>query len=131
MELSATRRATAVAAILALGLAACGDDDDVASARGDDPQAAEGEQLFSANGCADCHSTTGGSGQGPHLDGIYGEEVELDDGSTVTADDEYLARSIDDPRADIVDGFSPQMPNFNLDDDEVDAVVAYIRSLSD
>lgn len=131
MKPSTTRIGLAAAVLVAGGVAACGDDDDVAPARGDDPQAAEGQQVFADSGCSDCHSTTGGSGRGPNLDGIYEEEVELTDGSSFVRDDEYLARSISDPSTDIVDGFSPQMPNFGLDGDEVDALVAYIRSLSD
>ena len=114
---------------LSLGAAACGDD--VADAPSDDPQAAEGQQLFTDNGCAACHSTSGETGRGPNLDGIYGEEVELEDGSTVTRDDEYLTRAISDPSAELVAGFGDQMPDMGFDDGEVEALVGFVRSLSD
>jgi cytochrome c oxidase subunit 2 len=117
-----------VAATLFLTLVACGDDDS-SEPRAEGP-AGEGQDVFDSQGCSGCHSTSGGSGTGPPLDGIYGEEVTLTDGSTVERDDEYLTRAIQDPSADIVEGFSPQMPDFGLDDDEVAAVIAYIRSLS-
>jgi cytochrome c oxidase subunit II len=109
-------------------LAACGNDG-AADAPEDDPQAVAGQQIFQANGCTGCHSTTGGRSSGPPLDGVAGQEVELSDGTTIVRDDEYLARSITDPSADIVAGFPDAMPRFNLDDEDVDALVAYIRSL--
>jgi cytochrome c oxidase subunit 2 len=55
--------------------------------------------------------------------------VALEDGSEVVADREYLRRSIIDPAADVVAGYSVAMPVMNLDDDEVDALVAYIEAL--
>jgi cytochrome c oxidase subunit II len=119
--------APVVAAAVAVGAVACGDD--TADAPEDDPEAMRGQEIFQDNGCSSCHSTTGGSSQGPALDGIYGEDVDLDDGTTVTRDEDYLFRAIDEPMADIVDGYSGQMPTFGLDDDEIDALVAYIRSL--
>lgn len=129
MEMSLVRGIFAATALVG-GLAACGDDD-VAPATGDDPQAAEGQEVFASKACAECHSTSGGGGRGPDLDGIYGEEIELADGGTVVVDDEYLARSIEDPGADIVEGYDAMMPDRGLSADEVEAVVAYIRSLSD
>jgi cytochrome c oxidase subunit 2 len=121
---SRAARSSIVAATLVLTLVACGDDTE--SAEGD----AAGQEVFDSQGCSGCHSTTGGSGTGPNLDGIYGEEVTLTDGSTVERDDEYLTRAITDPSADVVEGFSPQMPDLGLDDDQVAAVIDYIRSLS-
>lgn len=127
-------RARAAAAIVPMGLAgvglaACGDDGGVAQAPSDDPLAVEGQGLFSENGCSGCHSTSGGDSRGPHLDAVFGEEVDLADGSTVVADEEYLARSIQEPSADVVDGYQPIMPSLGLSDNDVEALVAYIRSL--
>ena len=50
-----------------------------------------------SNGCAACHGANGQGGVGPAFQGLYGSEVALDDGTTVTADDEYLRRSIEEP----------------------------------
>jgi mono/diheme cytochrome c family protein len=58
--------------------------------------------------------------------------VKLADGSTVTADDAYLAESILHPDAKVVDGFPKgTMPNYSgqLTDADVTALVAYLRSL--
>ena len=91
----------------------------------------DGEKLFQQSGCSGCHS--GNGGQGPSLAGIYGEEVPLENGETVAADEAYLRESILDPSAQIVDGYQPIMPEYGdqLNDEQVDALVAYIRSLSD
>ena len=55
----------------------------------------------------------------------------LEDGTTVTADREYLERAITDPSSEIVDGFKPIMPMVPLDDAQLDQVIAYIEALGD
>ena len=59
-----------------------------------------------------------------------GTEVTLTDGSTVTVDEAYLTRSITEPDAQVVEGFSVKMPKTALTDAEVADLVAYIASLS-
>jgi cytochrome c oxidase subunit 2 len=56
--------------------------------------------------------------------------VELDDGTTVVADAAYLRRSVVDPQAQLVEGYTVFMPTVDLNADEVDAIVAYIEELS-
>jgi cytochrome c oxidase subunit 2 len=55
--------------------------------------ALRGQQLFQTRGCLSCHFSGGGFSTGPSLTGLAGSKVELDDGTTVTADDHYLAES--------------------------------------
>jgi cytochrome c oxidase subunit 2 len=55
----------------------------------------------------------------------------LDDGTEVVADEAYIRRSITDPSAQVVAGFNVQMPEIELSDDDVDALVAYITTLGD
>lgn len=84
-------------------------------------------------GCFACHTTDGRPSTGPTWRGLFGSEVVLDDGRTVIADEEYLERSIVDPMAEVVDGFRPVMPSGfgdRLTDEEIQAIIAYIRSLS-
>jgi cytochrome c oxidase subunit 2 len=88
-----------------------------------------GQLLVTANGCAACHSTTGAAGVGPTWRGLFGHEVELEDGTTVIADDAYLFESIRDPRAKIVRGFTPTMPIYPFTDEEINDIVAYIKTL--
>ena len=93
------------------------------------PQAADGRQVANTSGCASCHGADGSGGVGPAFVGLYGSEVKLADGSTVVADDEYLRRSITDPDAERVEGYAVKMPSTDLDADEIEAVLAYIREL--
>jgi cytochrome c1 len=108
-------------------LAGCGGDDSGDDATADlSAEARRGAELADDNGCSACHRS---GAVGPRWDGLYGSTVELEDGSTVTADEEYLARAITDPGADVVAGFDVTMPDNDLSDDEVTAIVAYIREL--
>ena len=81
-----------------------------------------GSNLATTNGCIGCHSTNGLDGTGPTWQGL-----------AATVDDEYLRRAILDPNADIAAGYEPDiMPATYADTltaEEVDALVAYIKSL--
>lgn len=97
----------------------------------DDPVAAQGLELYQAN-CAGCHTINGDAGTGPTWLGLYGSEVPLEDGSTVTADDEYIRESIQEPTAKVHEGFGPIMPPFpQLTGDDITAIIAYIQTLED
>jgi cytochrome c oxidase subunit 2 len=120
--------AVAVPLLVATAVAACGDDDDADVPSGLSAEARRGAEISDDNGCAGCHRS---GAVGPSWEGLYGSTVGLDDGTTVVADDEYLARAITDPDADVVAGFDVSMPDNDLDDEEVAAVVAYIRELGD
>ena len=89
-----------------------------------------GQNLALQKGCAACHAVDETDKIGPTWVGLYGSQVELTDGTFVTADDEYLIESIQDPNAKIVKGFSKgSMPPIHLTDDELNALVAYIKSV--
>ncbi len=146
------------AAILSLLVAACGDDEDDTGGVGDAPvststaaaeadatepadddddtdavdagdgDAEEGRAIWQAQ-CAACHTIDGGEAIGPTWQGLWMSEVALDDGSTVTADEAYITESIQDPNAQIVEGYSGVMPQLDLDDDEIADVIAFIQTL--
>jgi len=89
-----------------------------------------GKILVANNGCAACHSIDGSAGIGPTWLGLVGSQVELSDGTTVPADDAYLAESIKAPQAKIVAGFeNQQMIQFNLTDEQIADIIAYIKTL--
>jgi cytochrome c oxidase subunit 2 len=92
-----------------------------------------GKKVATQFGCAACHSVDGSKLVGPTWKGLYGSQVTLSDGSTVTADDAYLHESIVSPNAKIVQGFAPGvMPqNFGsqLSDKQIADVIEYIKSL--
>lgn len=117
-----------MAAVAAFTLGACGDAD-VSEFTG---EAAKGEDVARDLGCVQCHSAADGVNvRGPSWAGLAGSEVTLEDGTTVTADREYLERAITDPPAQIVDGFKPIMPKVPLDDTQMDQIIAYIEALSE
>ncbi|HYI14635.1 MAG TPA: cytochrome c, partial [Thermomicrobiales bacterium] len=93
--------------------------------------AAMGAELANANGCVGCHTIDGSAVVGPTWQGLYGAEITLADGSTVTADDAYIAESIRDPSAQIHEGFQDLMPKTFADwsDEQVNAIIAYIQTL--
>lgn len=117
----------ALCTVAVFGGAACGDTD----TSGLSEQAARGKQTSVSNGCASCHGTDGQGGVGPTWIGLAGSEVTLDDGTVVTADQAYLLRAILDPMAEIVPGFSVNMPTNGLSEEQALDVVAFIESLAD
>ncbi len=114
-----------VAAAFAMALAACGGSDGPPL----EPLAAEGREIIRTSGCVACHGRNGDGGVGPSWVGRFGSTIELEGGEQVLVDMDYLTRSIKDPTAEQVAGFSVTMPPNNLTDDEVVAVIAYIEAL--
>jgi cytochrome c5 len=97
-----------------------------------DPEAVKGKLLFAQLGCNTCHMHPTTGAQYPDLRGLYGKTIRLTDGSTARVDDEYLYESIKESNKRIVAGYSPAMPSFaHLKDDQVKALIAYIKSLKD
>jgi cytochrome c oxidase subunit II len=95
------------------------------------PLSVTGEKVFAELGCVTCHRSDS-SGRGPNLQGVFGKPVELADGRTVTADENYLRECILNPGAKRVKGFQPIMPTFQglVSEEQVNALVAYVKSLS-
>ena len=95
------------------------------------PLSATGERIFAELGCATCHRADT-QGRGPNLKGVFGKPVQLEDGRTVSADENYLRECILDPGAKRVKGFQPIMPTFRglVSEEQVNALVAYIKSIS-
>jgi cytochrome c oxidase subunit 2 len=94
----------------------------------DEPPAIAGAQLFAQLGCATCHGS-----QAPSMAGVYGSTVKLNNGRTVTADEQYIRESILDSTAKIVAGYPPIMPSFRgqLTEEQLMHLMAYIKSLAD
>jgi cytochrome c oxidase subunit II len=94
--------------------------------------AAAGQQMFESLGCASCHGANAEGGRGPALLGVYGNNVVLNNGQSVKADEAYIRESILNPQAKIVNGFGPIMPSFQgqLSEEQLLQLVAYVKSLS-
>ncbi|MFW5875575.1 MAG: cytochrome c oxidase subunit II [Myxococcota bacterium] len=99
----------------------------------DDPAACWGESLFSDKGCTACHGVDGQQDQpAPNMQGLWGRSEQLASGESVDVDENYIRESILQPQAEIVEGYTGVvMPPFQLDDKEIDALIAYIKSLSE
>ena len=98
----------------------------VAAAGGD--AAAQGKQLAQSQGCMACHSVDGSKSVGPTWKGLYGRTEHLSDGSSIKVDEAYLKQSIHDPKAKVVQGYPPIMPQTPLTEAQVSALVAYIKA---
>ncbi len=82
--------------------------------------------------CATCHSLDGSKLVGPTFKGLFGRKEKLNDGTEITADAEYIKRSVKEPSAQIVEGFQAgQMPPVYgaLTDQELNDLVEFIKTL--
>src|SRR5260370_10218809 len=81
------------------------------SSGGSGNPAVAGEKLFAERACVTCH-VADGTGRAPSLNGLYGAQALLADGSTVTADETHLAESLLQPNRQIVARHQPWVPTF-------------------
>jgi cytochrome c oxidase subunit 2 len=93
-----------------------------------------GERLYTQRGCQSCHSLDGSRKVGPSFQGLYGRtDHTMSDGSSVTADENYLRESILKPEAKIVQGYQNLMPGAysNLSERELSGLIEFIKAQSD
>lgn len=99
---------------------------------GTTPVSPNGERLIQEKGCIACHSLDGSAKVGPTFKGLFGRKetvVAVGKDRTITVDDGNIMRSIKDPAADVVKGFPPIMPAIPMTDEELRAVVDYLKTL--
>ncbi len=114
-----------VVALAILAMAGCNGEPEAPDA---------GLAIAQDKGCAGCHSSDGSESVGPTWKGLFGSRVELDDGTVVTADEDYLRESMLMPSAKTVKGFQTGLmetvikPN-SLSNQEVEELIAYIKTL--
>ncbi len=118
------RPRSAVLAVVVLGLVlgACGGDDDSESVETAADTGA-GAALYAAN-CASCHGDDlRGTDQGPsHLSAVYAADHHPDDS---------FRRAIEGGATAHHWNFGDMAPVPGLDDAEIDAIIAFIRSVQD
>lgn len=96
---------------------------------------AAGLSILKKNGCLACHSTDGSQLVGPTYKGLYGRsETVVQNGQEkqIKADDAYLKRSIFEPNADVVKGYSPGMMlsyKGQITDEEIARIIEYLKTL--
>jgi len=92
----------------------------------------KGHELLEQHGCLGCHSEDGSAKAGPTFKGIWGRGVTVvanGTAKTFSVDEAYLRRSIQEPGVDIVKGFPPIMPPFSLEEEELKAIIEYLKGL--
>jgi cytochrome c oxidase subunit 2 len=94
------------------------------------PVVERGRALAEAQGCLGCHSVDGSPGIGPTWKGLIGKTETLADGGTVVVDEKYFQQSIAQPNATVVKGYDAIMPPYSLGGDDLNALLAYAKGLS-
>lgn len=101
----------------------------------EEPQGKEGLEIIKVQGCLVCHSTDGSRILGPTFKGLYGnKQTVIRDNKeiTITADDEYIKRSVYDPNYDVVKGYpSGVMQSYKgtLNDTDIAKIIEYMKTL--
>ncbi len=91
-----------------------------------------GTQLYQEKGCVGCHSTDGSPRVGPSFKGLFGKtEKVMTAGKerTIVVDEAFIRRFILEPNVDHIEGYPPIMPKISMTDQELTAIVDYIKSL--
>lgn len=95
--------------------------------------AASGEKVFQQLACATCHHGDS-TGRGPTIRGLFGKEIQLDNGEKITADASYIRESILNPQAKIAAGYPRPsiMPTFQgqISEEQLLQLIEYIKSIS-
>ena len=89
----------------------------------------QGKHLADFEGCTACHSIDGRQLIGPTWRGLHGSTVTMNDGTSVIVNDTYIAKSISMPEDKLVEGYLNVMPIFELDEEDVQALIEYIKTL--
>ena len=82
--------------------------------------------------CSSCHSLDGSNLAGPTWKGLFGSQVKLVDGSSVKADEEYIKSSIQNPGAQIVEGYTNSMPPLYKDmlkDEQIADIIEFMKTI--
>jgi mono/diheme cytochrome c family protein len=119
--------ASDVAAYVGYAAAKTGDDEGALATAGL-AQAKTGDQIFTAAGCAGCHTfgpakSTGTIG--PDLNELKTEAAKMEKGKSAEA---YIRESLEDPGAFVVEGYPNAMPAFKgkLTDAQIKALVDFL-----
>ena len=76
--------------------------------------------------CSACHSLDGSKLLGPSFKGRWGKTAVFA-GGEAAFDEAYVAESVRNPTAKIAAGYPPVMVAFEATDEELDAIVAFLK----
>jgi cytochrome c oxidase subunit 2 len=71
----------------------------------------------------------GDASVGPTWKGLFGKTETMTDNTTLVIDEAYLKEAILEPNTTVVAGFSPMMPAYDFGDEELNALIAYTKTL--
>lgn len=92
-----------------------------------------GKTLYKRRGCAQCHSIDGSKMVGPSFYNLFGSVAALDNGESLTVDENYIRESILEPQTKARAGYRKVMPTYQgqLTDEEISVIIAYIKTLKE
>ena len=114
-----------------------GDTSTIAKAAEGSVPGGEGLAIMKTQGCLACHSSDGSKIVGPSYLDLFGKQQIVERNGTevtVTADEEYIKKSIYDPNAEIVKGFPKglmQSYKGKISDDDIAKIIEYLKSLNE
>jgi cytochrome c oxidase subunit 2 len=95
-----------------------------------------GLQVLRNNGCLACHSLDGTKIVGPTFKGLYGHGVTVKvngELKSITADEDYIRRSIYEPNVEIVEGYNQGlMQSYEgvISEEEMKQIIEYLKTIS-
>lgn len=107
-------------------------EDGSGGAGGEESMADKGKRVYLTKTCVGCHSLDGSKMAGPTWKGLYGSTRKFDDGTTATADENYIRESIWEPNKKIVGGYAKgQMPPWKgiVTEEEVNHLIEFMKTL--
>lgn len=103
-----------------------------AAAKGEKTGVEKGRELYQSKGCSACHSIDGSKLIGPSFKGLFGKKERVVTGGRereIIIDEAYIIKSEHEPTADVVVGYQPLMPPSPMDDEEIKAVIEFMKTL--
>lgn len=99
-----------------------------------DPSELAGDPMAQAEAlykkvCIACHTLDGTKVVGPTFKGVYGRAGKDTQGNAYVVDDAFIKESIMTPNARVAEGFFPVMPPQQLSDDEMKALIEWMKTL--
>ena len=95
----------------------------------------EAGKKFWDGRCKQCHTIDGTANTGPTFKDLWGREEEMNDGTKILVDENYVLESIINPNAHIVKGFAAPsaMPTFKgqlKEPRDINAIIAFLKTIS-
>lgn len=91
-----------------------------------------GAKLYQEKGCIACHSTDGSPRVGPTFKSLFGKSekvIKAGKERKVVVDEVFIRDYIENPNVIRIEAYPPVMPKVSMTNDELAALVDYIKSL--